>query len=427
MIDRLSRILRAAARQIWLRAVLYGLAAIATVALAGWAGPMLPSGIAARVNLNSVRDLVEIMASSMLLVATFSLGAMGAAFTAAATIATPRASTILIEDPVSQNVLATFVGTFVFSIIALVALTMGYYSDAGRVLLLVATSVVVLVVIGTLFGWFDYLANMVRLGEIMNKVERRAQEALKVGAAAPCLGGRRLGALPEGAHPIAHDETGYVAHIDAAALDRIARKAAGEIYVPRPTGHVVEPSQPPVWTSWRVDPAEGAAIRAAVTIRPERTFDQDPRYGLIVLSEIASRALSPGLNDFGTAIETITRLQRLLIDWSVAADETASAPKDCDFPSVLVRPLDPEDMIGDAFGPLARDAAGIVEVGLRLQKALASLAAVGGEGFAAAAQRESERAREHAQAALTLASDRERIAKAAAAVRVAAEDRRSLR
>ncbi|MBA3324121.1 MAG: DUF2254 domain-containing protein [Rhodobacteraceae bacterium] len=425
MIGRLSLILRAAARQIWVRAGLYGLGAIATVALAGWAGPMLPAGAASSVNINTVRDLLEIMASSMLLVATFSLGAMVAAFTAAATIATPRASTILIDDPVAQNVLATFVGAFVFSIIALVALTMGYYGDAGRVLLLIATSVVVLVVIATLFGWFDYLANMVRLGEIMNKVERRARDALERSAAAPCLGGRRLESLPEGARPVAHDEIGYVASIDIAALDRVARKAAGEVYVLRPTGHMVEPSQPPVWTSWPVDPAERDAIRAAVSIGPERTFDHDPRYCLIVLSEIASRALSPGLNDFGTAIETITRLQRLLIEWSAAAGAGASAPQTCDCPQVLIKPLEPDDLIDDAFGPLARDGAGFVEVGLRLQKALASLAAIGDEGFAAAVRRQSERALEYARAELTLESDRDRVEQAAAEVRAAAEGRRA--
>lgn len=38
-------------------------------------------------------------------------------------------------------------------------------------------------------------------------------------------------------------------------------------------------------------------ILAAITIGIRRTFEHDPRFGLSVLSEIASRALSPAVND----------------------------------------------------------------------------------------------------------------------------------
>ncbi|WP_209438585.1 DUF2254 family protein [Vibrio natriegens] len=37
---------------------------------------------------------------------------------------------------------------------------------------------------------------------------------------------------------------------------------------------------------------EESEVSAAFTIRTERSFDQDPRFGLVVLAEIASRALS---------------------------------------------------------------------------------------------------------------------------------------
>ncbi len=46
-----------------------------------------------------------------------------------------------------------------------------------------------------------------------------------------------------------------------------------------------------------------------------RTFEDDPRFGLIVLSEIADKALSPGVNDPGTAIDVIGTLVRLFTLW----------------------------------------------------------------------------------------------------------------
>ena len=68
----------------------------------------------------------------MLVVATFSLGTMVQAFAAAASSATPRAARVLIDDPFSQNVLATFLGAFVFAMVGLVALRLRLLQRRGQ-------------------------------------------------------------------------------------------------------------------------------------------------------------------------------------------------------------------------------------------------------------------------------------------------------
>lgn len=54
-------------------------------------------------------------------------------------------------------------------------------------------------------------------------------------------------------------------------------------------------------------------VNRAVVLGADRSFHMDPRFGLTTLAEIASRALSPGINDPGTAIDVIKRLIRILI------------------------------------------------------------------------------------------------------------------
>ncbi len=410
MSGQFALIWRKVTGRIWFRSGLFGLVGVATVALAASVGPVFPEGWSERIGSGSVRDLLEIMASSMLLVATFSLGTMVAAFTAAATIATPRASTILIDDPVAQNVLATFVGAFVFSIIGLVALSAGIFAEDGRTVLLVVTVAVILLVIATLFGWLDYLANLVRLGEVLNKLEARAVETMLARAKSPYLGGLPFVELPAGAHPVHQDETGYAASIDMPALERIAETAGGTIHVEITPGQLVDPSRALARSSWRPSDAERAAIRKAWVVARERSFDQDPRYCLIVLSEVASRALSPGVNDPGTAIAIIGRLQRLLAIW---AAERRRAPGGEDWPlsrRVHVRPLVAAELFEDSFGPLARDAAPMVEVGIRLQKSLNALSRMCEDDYAQAAKLQSGRALDQAREALVLASDVERLA-----------------
>lgn len=74
------------------------------------------------ISLDSIVALLEIMSSSMLVIATFSVGSMIAAYTSASTSATPRAFSVVVSDDVSKNALSRFIGSFIFSIVALTAI-----------------------------------------------------------------------------------------------------------------------------------------------------------------------------------------------------------------------------------------------------------------------------------------------------------------
>jgi uncharacterized membrane protein len=397
--------------RLWVRAALYGLAAVAVAALSRPLARVVPAGFHRSIDQGQVQSLLEIMASSMLVIASFSLGAMVSATTAAATIATPRASRILIDDPLAQSALATFVGAFVFAVVALGGLSLGYYGDESRVLLLFATAAVFAAVIMTLFGWVDYLANLVRLGAVLNKVEARAEQALADRREAPRLGGRPVVAGGAAVHPVPGDQLGYITGIDVADLQRIAEAAGGVVRVEALPGTFADTLRPLAAATWQPSGPDARAIAATFTIGAERELASDPRFGLVVLAEVASRALSPGVNDPGTAIGIIGRLERLIALW--ARSEQGNA---VDFDRVEVPALDAADLVEDAFAPLARDAAPIVEVGGRLQKALATVARLGDRSLARAATEQSARALAAAEAALPLASDQARLAELAARV-----------
>ena len=85
----------------------------------------------------------------------------------------------------------------------------------------------------------------------------------------------------------------------------------------------------------------------ALTDAESRTYDQDPRFGLTVLTEIAERALLPAVNDPGTAIDILGRSVRLL---SACADAREVA---LDFPRVWVPALAVEDLL--ALAQIAPD------------------------------------------------------------------------
>jgi uncharacterized membrane protein len=53
-------------------------------------------------------------------------------------------------------------------------------------------------------------------------------------------------------------------------------------------------------------------LRAAIHLSPQRTFEQDPKYPIRLLVDIAIKALSPAINDPTTAVQAIDEIEDLL-------------------------------------------------------------------------------------------------------------------
>jgi len=145
-------------------------------------------------------------------------------------------------------------------------------------------------------------------------------------------------------------------------------------------------------------------IASAFTIGNRRSFDQDPRFGLIALSEIGSKALSPGINDPGTAIDVLATLTRLM-----AADTGPEEPSKILHERIYLLDIAEDDLMEAAFMPISRDGAGLLEVAIRLQKSLAAIAAHSQAQASTAARRMAASALARSREALTFGEDRARL------------------
>lgn len=408
-------------RQLWVRATLIGLLGIVTAALAAIGENVIPWDLPGNIGADAVDDILNIIASSMLAVTTFSLSVMTSAFSAATNNVTPRATKLLMQDQVTQNVLATFIGSFLFALVGIVMLKTGIYGDRGRVILFVATIAVITLIVITLIRWIDHLSQLGRVGETTNRVEEAARAAIDARLKTPLLGGHRRAPNappPEGAEAIASPATGYIQYIDLETLNECAEALDADLHLAAVPGAFVHPAHPLLWIAPErsIDDGTRNKLCSCFAIGQERSYDQDPRFGLAVMSEIASRAMSPAMNDAGTAIDVIGRLTRLLIRW---AEGTEAPQKDDEiaYSRLYVPPIETRDLFDDAFNLIARDGANLIEVQIRLQKALHALAQVGDETFHACAHAQSRLALERALEAMTSEQDKARIKKTVDAAR----------
>ena len=400
-------------RQLGVRAALIAALAFVAAGSAPYLAVLVPEPLAGIVSAEAVTSLLQILASSMLAVTIFSLSVIISARQSASSQVTPRSHQVLIEDRVTQNVLSTFLGAFIFSLVDVIFLGTGLYSGATVTVILAFTLVVITMVLFAILRWITHIAELGSVTATSRKIEAAAFAAVDARRALPCLGARPLSPdhleVPTRAASFAAWDTGYIQHIDLKALSAAARAGDGNVYVAVQPGALVSPGEIIAYYTADLDEAR---LKRAFTLADRRVFEQDPRFGVIVLSEIAQRALSPGVNDPGTAIDILTRLARVLAHYRTEADSKV-APK---LQRVWMSPVTPEELVRDGFDPIARDGAGTIEVQVRLQKTLGLLADSGDNAMEKAARAAAARALEIAVSSERLEENRERLRSLAEAV-----------
>ena len=381
--------------QLWVLPALNCGLAVLLALVAAWIPQLLPAQLELPVvSPDTLNNLLTVIASSMLAVATFSLSIMVSAFASASNGVTPRATELVMGDESTRTAIANFLSAFIFSVVAQTALGMKYYGDNGRFILFVGTLGVLAWLMLTLLRWVRTLSSLGRLGNTLQRVEEAAQRSLTHFWKAPLLGAH---AAPAALQPQPHwqavraSDLLSVRRIDMEQLHAVAEALECQLHVCVRPGMMVAPGDVLAWVvpsqatesptpSATLDTEHLAAIEDAFQLDTSRTFDQDPRFAVIVLREAAQRALSSSVNDPGTAIACLHSLARALLhsqrdaaaemQQAQPASSTASAVR---YPRLTLPALDPAELVADGLDPIVRDGAGSFEMMVRLQKMLALL------------------------------------------------------
>lgn len=354
-------------RRLVVRIVLIAVLSLLSILLAKLAGRFIPPGAEGIVGAEAVDHLLAILANSMLTITTFSLAVMAATHRAVAGLWTPRAHQILLQDTTTHTVLATFVGAYLYAVIAIILRETEVFQSEELLILFAMTILVLVLVLAAVIRWILHLEVFGSLIGTAQRIEAQTLKAWKGRSEAPALGAQLLveTEIPAGAKMFRAGTSGYIKHIFSERLQEAAEEAEGRIWLLQDVGTFVY--QGDVLARFEGAEELEEAIAPNIEVGTLRDYPQDPGFGLLTLSEMASRALSPGVNDPGTAIDAAQRIVRILL----ACSETP--PNDVQHDRLWMPPLDPDAMLHRAIKPLIRDGADRPEVQAALDRALQAL------------------------------------------------------
>ena len=232
----------------------------------------------------------------------------------------PRMMRNFVRDVGNQVTLGVFVGTFVYSTLALGAIAIGSRRGIFVPHLSIAVSEALLFVdLAVLIYFINHIAKTIQMPEVIAGIARDllreidaeiAEQKPDESGPASAHRGKSLDELlhlldSEGC-PVPAIESGYLQFVGYAQLVRIATHTDAVIRLAHRPGHFIAAGRP-LATVWPREsaPQVAEALAKAHATGPHRTLMQEPVFAIDQLVEIAVRALSPAVNDPFTAVTCI--------------------------------------------------------------------------------------------------------------------------
>jgi uncharacterized membrane protein len=368
---------------LWLIPMLYAAASI----VGGLALPRLEhayfASYSSGISVASAQAFLSAVASGMMALTgiVFSIAFVVVQFSAIAY--SPRLVAVFARDPMLFHSLGAFVATFLYSLITLLWVDRG---GSGTVPLLSGWLVAGLLTLSVILfsrlvkrlsdlqitNVLHAVGNTGRevIREMFQRLDERAHTELKPGREP--VDGSGLGPVTQTLKYLGEPRT--IAKFAIDELVRQGQRAGAVIAMGCAVGDTVVEDTVLLQVHGAKEPLPEQHLMRAIHLELERTSEQDPKYPIRLLVDIAIKALSPAINDPTTAVQAIDQIEDLLRRLA-RYELDAGYARDASGVLRLVFPMPTwEDYLILAFDEIRQYGAGSVQVMRRLRSALVGLA-----------------------------------------------------
>jgi uncharacterized membrane protein len=348
---------------------------------AGGLRPWLFGGTA-----SAARDLLAVVAGSMITVVTLAFSITIVAIQQASTQFSPRVIRNFTRDRGNQVVFGSYIATFTYALLILRQIREGENGSGEFIPALSVTTALLLALacVGLLIYFVHHTATSLQVATIADNIRQEVRDG--IGRLYPDRLGTHLdreAPRPPPSPPgpptvvVRAPLAGFLVAVDAAQLLASLPPSNAQARVYPQVGDYVIAGAPllDLWTDAPSDPAQLAAqLARAFALDRGRTFAQDILFGVRQLTDIALKALSPGINDPTTAEHCLAHLgdiiaaladRRFPEPWRLVPESGAL---------LLVNRPDFAAIVDAAFGQIRREAADDVHVTAYLLGVLAQIA-----------------------------------------------------
>jgi uncharacterized membrane protein len=301
-----------------------------------------------------------------------------------------RLFTLFASQPGLFHTIGTFFATFTYSLAALI------WTDrngSGTTPLLSTYLVGLLLIVSMVrVSRLIFSIHSLEIQSVLQTLGARGREAIEAAFPHPAQALQQtppapaLAELGPPAQTLVHSGAPRsLTGVDLAALTELARQASAVIVLAYGVGDTI--IAPGVLMRVHGGTAPEAALRRAVRLWPSRTLEQDPKYALRLLVDIAIRALSPAVNDPTTAVQALDQIEDLVHRLARRHVEAGEARDAAGAVRVLFPAPTWDDYLALAFDEIRQFGSASVQVDRRLRAALHDLIAAAPSPERAAAAR----------------------------------------
>ncbi|MGH7070770.1 MAG: DUF2254 domain-containing protein [Acetobacteraceae bacterium] len=292
----------------------------------------------------------------------------------------PRIAVRFANQPRLFHSLGIFFATFTYSLAAVAwtdrggSGTVPFFSTVLVIILLVVSA---MAFVGLIQGMKDLQIHNVlqNVGRQGRAVIRTLFERIPEGGATPPESAIEDRHLPHSVQRLIYSgEPRVITRFDAARLVRVAEATDAVLVLECAVGDTLVEDALVLTVHGASAPLSRRTLMKSVHLGTVRTFEQDPKYAIRLLVDIAIRALSPAINDPTTAVQALDQIEDLLrrlghrkLDAGRVFDAAGSLR--------LIIPMPTwDDYLALAFDEIRQFGATSVQVARRLRAALSDLA-----------------------------------------------------
>lgn len=337
------------------------------------------------------RGMLSAIAGSLITVTGVIFSVTIVALQLASSQFTPRVLGSFVADRVNQTVLGVFIGTFTYTL--LVLRTIRSEADDRQLFVphvaVMIALLLLLVSIAALIFYINHSARSIQASFILNR------EATRTLSRVDELFPERLGVPTDKAERSADFEadptgggafilaskSGYLQAVHPAALWEAGEESASARLVIRMEPYIGDFVFPgtrlaTIWPAEALGKELADAVRTAFVLGFERTIEQDVELGVIVIADIALRALSPGINDPTTAMQCVDRLTEILAALGTRVPPTADRRSPDGGVRVIMRSTSFARALAIAFDQISLFGADNPTICIHLLQSLQTLASI---------------------------------------------------